>query len=446
MLGSQDRWQEELFQVGSLAELVPEDHVLRRVDRVLDLSWVRGEVEALYSDSMGRPSIDPEAAIRLMLAGFFAGITHDRRLMREAQVNLAMRWFAGYRLHEALPDHSSLTRLRQRWGLELFTTLFERVVAQCAAAGLVEGEVWHVDATLIRADADCRRVARAHAARVMADNESQDEGPQPPPSAGRGPDTDATLAQSCAKALPVPSYKQHQVVDAKSGVIVEVSVTTGRVAESSQIVAQVEGAAVRLGQVPRAVTADSGYASGANFKALAVRGIQAVITTRPEKTTARRVPQRRFAYDAKNDLVRCPRGKKLRRAAAHRGGWNYRSKARDCARCDLKVRCVDSAAGRRTIKLVEGHPDLLRARRRHAARLSEDLALYARHRWRIEGRHAEAKRWHGLGRAVRRSLTQVAIQCRLTATVLNLKRLIGALAQNARCLKARRTLRPAFTF
>jgi hypothetical protein len=89
---------------------------LCRVDRVLNLAWLRREVEDCYCLDNGRPGIDPEAALRLMLAGFLLGIVHDRKLMREAQVNLAIRWFAGYQLHDQLPDHSSLTRLRQRWG------------------------------------------------------------------------------------------------------------------------------------------------------------------------------------------------------------------------------------------------------------------------------------------------------------------------------------------
>ena len=83
----------------------------------------------------GRPGIDPEAAVRLMLAGLLSGIVHDRRLMREAQVNLAIRWFAGYALHEKLPDHSSLTRIRQRWGPERFKTILSRQSEACERAG-----------------------------------------------------------------------------------------------------------------------------------------------------------------------------------------------------------------------------------------------------------------------------------------------------------------------
>jgi transposase len=110
MLGCKERAQLELFITGSLRQLIPDDHVLVRVDRVLNLSWLRNEVDGLYCADNGRPGIDPKVAVRLMLAGLLLGIVHDRRLMREAQVNLAIRWFVGYGLHEPLPDHSSLRR------------------------------------------------------------------------------------------------------------------------------------------------------------------------------------------------------------------------------------------------------------------------------------------------------------------------------------------------
>src|SRR5205823_4141718 len=119
-----------------------------RVDRVLNLSWLRDEVRSCYAaNGSGRPGIDPEVAIRLMLAGFLVGIVHDRRLMPEAQVNIAIRWFAGLDLHDLLPDHSSLTRIRQRWGADLFRRIFIRTVQSCVAAGIAKGEVVHIDVT-----------------------------------------------------------------------------------------------------------------------------------------------------------------------------------------------------------------------------------------------------------------------------------------------------------
>jgi len=162
-----------------------DDHILKRVDKILDLSWLREEVKDCYCLDNGRPGIDPEAAVRLMLAGLFQGIIHDRRLMREAQVNLAIRWFAGYRLDEPLPHHSSLTRIRQRWGPERFKRVFQRTVAGCVEAGLVNGETVHVDATLIRADVSWASLAERHVAQVLKENES-DNGPEDP-KGGHGP-------------------------------------------------------------------------------------------------------------------------------------------------------------------------------------------------------------------------------------------------------------------
>src|SRR3954468_15077018 len=112
MLGRKERDQLELFITGSLRQLVPDDHILARVDRVLDLAWLHDEVADLYCADNGRPGIDPEAAVRLMLAGFLLGLVHDRRLMREAQVNLAIRWFVGYGLHEASSSRATTELLR----------------------------------------------------------------------------------------------------------------------------------------------------------------------------------------------------------------------------------------------------------------------------------------------------------------------------------------------
>ena len=236
MLGRQERWQEDLFVAGPIRDLIPDDHILKRVDKVLDLSWLRDEVLDCYDVQMGRPGIDPEAAVRLMIAGLFQGITKDRQLMREAQVNLAIRWFAGYRLHEKLPDHSSLTRIRQRWGEQRFKKIFVKSVQDCAKAGLVDGETVHIDASLVRADVSWESLTERHADQVLNDNE--DDTPEAlqrgrPKSRTKKPkrysptDPEATMTTSCRQYRLEPCYKQHTAVDDRAGVIVDVAVTTG---------------------------------------------------------------------------------------------------------------------------------------------------------------------------------------------------------------------------
>lgn len=254
---SRKDWQEDLFVGSPLRELVPEDHILKRVDAVLDLSWLHEAVRGCYCQSNGRPSIDPECALRLMLAGFFQGIVHDRKLMREAQVNLAIRWFAGYRLDEPLPERSSLTRIRQRWGADLFRNIFERTVAQCIEAGLVSADTVHIDATLIRADVSWDSLTTRHAEQVVEANDDKrtdESDDDEPPASGRGrpktkkikpqkyspTDPDATMSTSCRQYHLEPTYKQHTAVEDKNGVIVDVSVTTGQANEGKQLIEQVE--------------------------------------------------------------------------------------------------------------------------------------------------------------------------------------------------------------
>lgn len=229
MLGRKERDQLELFITGSLRQLIPDEHILVRVDAVLDLSWLRDEITDLYCIDNGRPGIDPEVAVRLMLAGFLLGIVHDRRLMREAAVNIAIRWFVGYGLHEPLPDHSSLTRIRQRWGAERFRRIFERTVQACVAAKIATGEVVHLDASLIRAHVSWDSLAVRH---VEAVAEANDEALRDSRQSGKFKkvcvtDPDATMATNGRNRRLEPAYKQHTAVDDVAGVIVDVEIATG---------------------------------------------------------------------------------------------------------------------------------------------------------------------------------------------------------------------------
>src|SRR5215211_6790646 len=137
----------------SLEDLVPRDHFYRHLERSLDLSFVRELVRPRYADC-GRPSIDPVVFFKLQLVMFFEGIRSERKLIETASLNLAHRWYLGYTLDEVLPDHSSLTRIRQRLGIDAFQRFFERVGDLCQDAGLVWGRELFFDATKVVANAD----------------------------------------------------------------------------------------------------------------------------------------------------------------------------------------------------------------------------------------------------------------------------------------------------
>jgi transposase len=440
MIGRQERHQDQLFIAGQLRDLIPDDHILKRVDKVLDLSWLRHEVKDLYDEHMGRKSIDPEAAVRLMLAGLFEGIVHDRKLMRQAQVNIAIRWFAGYRLDEALPDHSSLTKIRQRWGEERFKKIFLRTVQLCLEAGLIDGETVHIDATLIRADVSWQSLTTRHVEAVLEANGDTEgptdpEGGKPKRRQGRPPtkkpkpkkysptDPDATMATSCKQYRLEPCYKQHTAVDDKAGVIVDVAVTTGEASEGEQLPDQIDRIEANTGRTVKTATADAAYAHSRNYMEAESRGIDAVIPPQSQNNKPKRIPVRRFKYDGKHKIVRCPGGKVLQRSSYDSKRWVYRARAADCRACQLRPRCFSQKGSARTISISHGYESLLRARRRRPRWGDHEYGLYRRHRWRSEGVHGEAKTQHGLRRAARRGRPNVAIQAYLTAAVMNLKRL-----------------------
>ena len=190
---------------------------------MLDLPWLRQEVAELYCNDNGRPGIDPEVAVRLMLAGFLLGVVHDRRLLREAQLNIAIRWFIGYGLHEPLPDHASLTRIRQRRGPERFRRIFERRVQACLAARIATGEIVHIDASLIRANVSWESLAARHVEAVEGANAPpEDEERKSSRKTGKykkacTTDPDATMATNGRNRRLEPCYKQPAAVDDKRG-------------------------------------------------------------------------------------------------------------------------------------------------------------------------------------------------------------------------------------
>lgn len=444
MIGTRDRSRRSLFIAGDIEQFIPDEHILKRVDRFLDLSWLRQAVKDCYCTDNGRPSIDPEAAVRLMLAGFFQGIVHDRKLMREAQVNLAIRWFAGYELEEALPDHSSLSRIRERWGADKFRYIFTRTVQTCIDAGLVSDETVHLDSTLIRADVSWASIVEKHANNVVRENKednADDTTPSDPPNKCGRPrtrdkkpkkvsltDPEATMATSSGNYHLEPTYKQHTAVDSKAGILIDVDLTTGEINEGTKLVEVIERIELITKKPIKRVTADKGYAHSVNYRALEQRSADAIIPPQRDSNYGKgNLSIRHFKYDGLHQRLVCPGGKVLTRSSRAKNGWLYKSKRTDCRCCPLCRQCLPSSAKVRTILIVDGYEALLRARRRRQRGWDDQTRqLYNRHRNLVEGIHGEAKTQHGLRRAVRRGLNNVAIQVYLTAAVINLKRLATA--------------------
>jgi transposase len=198
----------------SLDELVPADHFYRHLDRVVDLSFVRALVREGYAADRGRPSIDPVVFFRLHLVMFFEGVRSERQLLRLAADRLSVRWYLGYNLNEPLPGHSSLTRIRTRYGLEVFRRFFEAIVEQCQQAGLVWGQELYVDATHVLADAaldslvprfalEARAAIHTHLDALFA--EESDEAPLPEDQSAQDQEHTDAAASSASPTLALPT-------------------------------------------------------------------------------------------------------------------------------------------------------------------------------------------------------------------------------------------------
>jgi transposase len=390
----------ELTLLPPLESLIPEDHYLKRLDKVLDLSFIHESVRDRYCQDNGRPSIDPEVIIRLFLIQALDGIVHVRELMRQVQVNLAYRWFIGYRLDEKLPDHSTLSRALDRFGDMVFNELFHRSISQCKRSGLIEGKVLHIDATTIRADLDCNKVGKPDS-----------------------PDPDACFGHFPGGKL-TPGYKQHTIADEHSRVILGMSVTAANVCEHDRMMEVLDEAVGHTKALPDVVCADAGYSSGENNAEMEERGIRFVSPPPKARTYTgdKYFTVEDFKYDEKRDIFICPAGKTLK----YMGRVKDRPKQRRygvlpsvCCQCKLKDQCTK--ANRRQLKVSKNHAALVRLRT--DSKTESFKKLYRNRAPVIEGVFAEAKEWHGLRRAWRRGISKMRIQCLLIAAVINLKRL-----------------------
>lgn len=277
----------EMTLLPPLESLIPKNHRLRKLNRVLDLGFVHRAVRERYCPDNGRPSIDPEVVIRLFVLQAIEGIRSVRELMREVQVNLAYRWFIGYRLEESLPDHSTLSRALERFGDEVFNRLFSESIGRCQRSGLIGGRVLHVDATTIRADLDANRVGTA-------------DSPDPDARFGRFPG-----------GKKAPGYKQATVADGQFRVVVGVKVFPANRADDTEMVSLMDEVTDRLGAEPEAVCGDMSYGSERNRAELGERGIRLVSPAqKPSRSTGRdSFTVEDFTYEEQQDKFICPGGR-----------------------------------------------------------------------------------------------------------------------------------------
>src|SRR6266849_3433179 len=441
MMGQLPR-MESLFYYFRLEDQIPEDHLLRLIDRYVDLSFVRERLRNLYS-STGRPSIDPEVLLRLLLVGYLYGISSERRLLEEVRMHLAYRWFARLGFEQEIPDHTTFSKNRHGRFRQsgVFLEVFEEIVRRCLANGLVEGRNLAVDGTMVGANASRQsRVRREHlkeAAQVSQTvreylAELEQTNPVVDTEMISTIDPDAVWATKGGPAMM--AYFDNYLIDTASRVILGVEATPALFHQETVAARRMVERIEQLGLKPESLGADKGYGSGEFLAWLLERGVQPHIPVIDRRHhTGGRFTRDQFRYDPAENVYYCPEGKALRyrgRQFANQA-YTYCSTEAQCQGCPQKTLCTPGAyrkisvnwyqPARQAVRALVGTPAYERSRRA---------------RYKIEALFAELKQRMRLERVRLRRLWNVGEQFLLAATAQNLKRLVRFLAQRPPKLEA----------
>ena len=441
MMGQHSR-SEALFYYFRLEDQVPENHLLRLIEKHISLAFVRERLKQSYSET-GRPSIDPELLLRILLIGYLYGISSERKLVEELRMHLAWRWFTGLSFDQEIPHHSTFSKNRHGRFQEskIFEQLFEEIVARCLQAGLVEGDNLSVDGSFVEANASkesripreqlteaaqVKQTARQYLVELEQQNPTEE--PVHEQKLVSTTDPDATYATKGGTPARM-GYYDNYLVDNHSCVIVGVQATAARMSQET-VAAQdmIARFSAYQGREPASVVADATYGNGEFLQWLLERNITPYMRTRDSvhrKNSPFYGPER-FTYVPASNSYRCPAGQPLNYV-----GLNVRNRThayigsrKRCGACSQKAQCT---GGRYKYLAIHVH-EPARQRARELTNTPE-FANAQRERKKVEALFAELKNQIGLRRLRLRRMKFVREQFFLAAAAQNIKRLVRFLSQ-----------------
>jgi transposase len=454
MMGRRKDGQGQFFYSFDLDAVVPADHLVRQIDGVLDLGWVHKELAPYYSHT-GRPSIDPVLMIRMLIVGYTFAIRSERRLCAEVQVNLAYRWFCKLGIEDKIPDHSVFCRARHERFREsdALRRVFEGVVAMCIGAGLVGGEAFSIDASLIKADAgrknrvpgaqpiawpkpeEASHAVREYLAALDADrNREENDDGDGGGGSRRKPPKEVSLTDPQAAWVTRPgvdphfAYDANYLIDNKVGIIVDAEGTrANRIEEIAITQTMMDRVEHRFGLRPQRLAGDTAYGAVRLLKWLVDRKITPHIPVWDKSARHDGAFSRAdFVFDQERNVYICPGGAELTSTGNIDQGHivYYRASKNDCSTCSLKPKCTTAVARKITRDLNEDVRDRVRALAN-----TEAFQQSRRERKKVEMRFAHMKRILRLDRLRLRGLSGARDEVLLTATAQNLRRLVKCLCR-----------------
>jgi transposase len=454
MLKRKTAHQHELEYV-SIETLVPPDHLLRKIDRVIDFGFIYDKVEHLYCQDNGRPPIDPVLLFKMLLIGYLYGVRSERRLEQEICYNVAYRWFLGIGLSGSVPDHSTISRNRnERFAeTEIYQEIFDEIVLQAMKQGLIDGTTLYTDSTHLKANANKNKfekkvvsasvksytaeldeaVAKAREAKGKKPLKEKDD-EDPPEREIKSSTTDPESGFMHRDGKPKGFfYLDHRTVDGAHALITDVHVTPGNVHDSVPYLDRLDRQQKRFGFKINEVGVDAGYMTAAVCKGLSDREIYGVMPYRRPMGVKGMIKKREFLYDEHYDGYLCPQGNVLTYSTTNREGRHeYKSNPADCANCPLLSRCTKS---RNHQKIIHRHVWEHHCEEVESHRFEErGKEIYQRRKETVERSFADAKELHGHRYARMRGLAKVQEQCLMAACAQNIKKM--ALSLGGRGLRS----------
>lgn len=445
------------LEMVTLEQLVPEDHLLRKIDKYIDFRFIREATEHLYCENNGRPAVDPVMLFKMLFVGYLYGIRSERQLLRDIEVNVAYRWFVGLGLTDKVIDPSTFSQNRRRRFAEnnVEQQIFDQIVEQAMGHGLVGGRALYTDSTHLKANANKHRhtvheVAQKPMAYLDELNEAIDAdraghgkkalkpkgggGSKTKPTKISNTDPDAGYMVRDQKPEGF-FYLDHRTVDGKYGVITDTHVTPGNVHDARPYLDRLDRQRERFGLRPDVVGLDAGYNTSAVCHGLVQRQIRGVVGyKRPHRPKGRLSP-RDFRYDEQANHYVCPMGQHLTYSTTNRAGYReYKSDPEQCRHCPMLGQCTSS---RNHQKVFVRHVWEADRAAINANRLTPwGKQIYARRRETVERSFADGKQLHGHRYARFRGLSRVQRQCLLSAACQNMKKIALVLARKDADLRA----------
>jgi len=431
-------YQPQLFSVFNMEALIPKDHLLRRIDEKIDFEFVREMTADLYCQDNGRPSVDPVLFVRICLITYLYNIPSDRQVCEEIQYNLAYRWFCRLAIEDGVPDHSSLTRIRDRLGEETFKNIFDHVVRLCIEKGLVTGKKVMMDGSLMKADAALSSLIPKETEEPKSNVSNIKDNKPSKYIKGKKfsnethvskTDPECTLAGKMGEPKQL-RYKDHCTIDRDSRIILDTHITTGADVDGHEMTGRLDHIESTFDLKIEEITADRGYGYGVNLDELDKRNVQAFVPNfRPD--VGDNYDPELFKYDKETDRFTCSKGHTLEPSNTPSNlavyMQTYRLKGGHCTNCANRGICFQ-----KELKEPRGKKITRNIYWEHQARIKEAektrtfQEMRGERQWKMEGIFAEAKDNHGLDRARYRGRAKVQIQAYMIAVVQNIKRMMGS--------------------